>query len=130
MKKAILVTMTIFMILSLSACVYGNETDNENLLGTWKLDSVSVDGIAVDLSMDPSAMIPYDYTFTFLDDGKAVVDGLGVSYTTTYEITEGIITFSEVALNPLRLEIQGDLLLMKNDITRTTLTFSKETEQS
>lgn len=129
MKKAILVTLTMLLIVSLSACSYGNETDNENLLGTWELDSVSVDGIAVDLTVDSSAMIPYDYTFTFLDGGKAVADALGVSYTTSYEVTDGIITFSDVALSPLRLVINGDTLEMKNDITRATLTFTKQSEE-
>jgi hypothetical protein len=126
MKRTLNVTIALLMILIISACSYGNQTNDENLLGTWELKSVTVDGIAVDLTVDKSAMIPYDYTFTFLEKGNAVADVLGVSYTTTYQVTDGIITFSDAALSPLRLVIDGDSLLLKNDITRTTLTFNKQ----
>lgn len=129
MKKTILVTIASLMILSLAACVSGNQTNDENLLGTWKFESVSIDGIVVDLTVDSSAMIPYDYTFTFLDNGKAVADVLGVRYSTTYQVTDEIITFSDAALGAIRLIVNDDNLLMKNDITRTTLTFTKQTEK-
>lgn len=117
------------MILSLAACAYGNQTNDENLLGTWELESVSINGIAADLTVDSSAMIPYDYTFTFLDNGKAVADVLGVRYSTTYQVTDEIITFSDASLGALRLVIKDDTLLMKNDITRATLSFTKQTEE-
>ena len=129
MKKTILVTIAMLMILSLTACAYGNQTNDENLLGTWELESVSINGIAADLTVDSSAMIPYDYTFTFLDNGKAVADVLGVRYSTTYQVTDEIITFSDASLGALRLVIKDDTLLMKNDITRATLTFTKQTEE-
>ena len=127
MKKLILVTLTVLMTLSLSACVMDSQTYDENLLGTWTLDSVTIDGIAVDLTVDSSAMIPYDYTFTFLENGNAVADVLGISYTTTYQVTDGIIIFGNAALSALRLIVDGDtlLLLLKNDVTRATLTFTK-----
>ncbi|MBG0783494.1 MAG: hypothetical protein H0S79_00165 [Anaerolineaceae bacterium] len=125
MKKLILVTLTVLMTLSLSACVMGSQTYDENLLGTWTLDSVTIDGIAVDLTVDSSAMIPYDYTFTFLENGNAVADVLGISYTTTYQVTDGIITFGNAVLSALRLIVDGDTLLLKNDVTRATLTFTK-----
>ena len=125
MKKLILVTLTVLMTLSLSACVMDSQTYDENLLGTWTLDSVTIDGIAVDLTVDSSAMIPYDYTFTFLENGNAVADVLGISYTTTYQVTDGIIIFGNAALSALRLIVDGDTLLLKNDVTRATLTFTK-----
>ena len=128
MKKTIVITILLLMILGLAACVPGDQTNDEKLLGTWKLESVSVDGIAVDMTIDSSAMIPYDYTFTFLENRKAVADVLGVRYSTTYYVSDEIITFGDTALGALRLVIQGDTLLMKNDITRATLTFTKQTE--
>lgn len=129
MKKTILVMIAGVMILSLAACVSGNVTNDENLQGTWKFESASIDGITADLTVDSSEMIPYDYTFTFLDDGKAIVDVLGVRYSTNYQVTDEIIMFSDATLGAIRLLIDGDNLLMKNEITRTTLTFSKQTEK-
>ena len=127
MKKLIVGIVSVILILSAAACQYGNETNNENLLGTWELESVSVRGVAVDLTVDSSAMIPYDYSFTFSSDGRATADVLGVKYSTTYQVTDGIITFSDVALGAVRLIIDDDTLKMKNDITGVTITFSKQT---
>jgi hypothetical protein len=124
-KANLLVTLTVLMTLSLSACVMDSQTYDENLLRTWTLDSITIDGIAVDLTVDSSATIPYDYTFTFLENGNAVADVLGISYTTTYQVTDGTITFDNTALSALRLIVDGDTRLLKNDVIRATLTFTK-----
>ena len=101
------------LILLLSGCQKA-PTEAENIVGTWELTSVKLNNITY---VEADILSDYDYTFTFTENGEATATVLGHTYTTTYTVKNGWITFAHADLASIRLEIEEDTLTM--ELTKT-----------
>ena len=128
--RFIVITMVICLILSMSACSYSDDDCpqfNENIVGTWELEAVKLNGIT---HVESKFLDMYDYAFTFSTDGKATATVMGISYSTTYEIKDGWIVFGETALGAVKLKVADGKLEMTLSAIGGGLVFAKQTTDS
>ena len=114
MKKTITLISVLLMLTILLAGCGADKTQTTDVIGTWELTSVKLNGMTY---VDADILGDYDYTFTFTDDGSATATVMGVSYTTTYTVKDGWVTFAHADLASIRLEMEGDNLTM--ELTKT-----------
>ena len=114
MKRTISLISVLLTLTVLLAGCGADKTQATDVIGTWELTSVKLNGMTY---VDADILGDYDYTFTFAEDGSATATVMGVSYTTTYTVKDGWVTFAHADLASIRLEIEGDTLTM--ELTKT-----------
>ena len=123
MKKTIsTVLLVLCMLFGLAACGT-EEPAAPNVIGTWVLESVNLNGVT---HVDAEYLGDYDYSFTFEEDGTATADVLGVRYSTTYSVKDGWITFADADLASVKLEITEDSLKMEVSPVGAGLVFTRK----
>ena len=142
MKRMMAIFLVSVLVMGLAGCgtqaapsqETKRETQNEietttvteassSVVGTWELESVKLNGMTY---VDADYLGKYDYAFTLKDDGTAQARVLGVTYSTTYTVTNDWITFADAALASVKLEVSGDTLLMKLSLTGAGLVFVRK----
>ena len=114
MKKSMRFCCFLFAFLVLLSGCQKEPVETVDVVGTWELTSVKLNNITY---VEADILADYDYTFTFSENGEATATVLGRSYTTTYTVKNGWITFAHADLASVRLEIEGDTLTM--ELTKT-----------
>jgi len=114
MKKYLKFVIAILAaLMGLTGC-QTQRAQSADVVGTWELTSVKLNNITY---VESDVLDEYDYTFTLTEDGEATATVMGNTYTTTYTVKDGWITFAHADLASLRLKIEGDTLTM--ELTRT-----------
>lgn len=114
MKKTAAIILAIVMVTVLFSGCDAEKVQTANVVGTWELESVKLNGMTY---VDTDVLGEYDYEFTFEEDGTATVTVLGISYTTSYTVKDGWVTFAHADLASVRLEIEDDTLTL--ELTKT-----------
>ena len=128
--RFLVITMVICLILSMNACSHGGDNrpqSNEDVVGTWELEAVKLNGIT---HVESKHLDMYDYAFTFTEDGKATATVMGVSYSATYEIKDGWIVFGDTGLGAVKLKIADGKLEMVLNTIGGGLVFAKQATNS
>ena len=128
--RFLVITMVICLILSMNACSYSGDNrpqSNEEVVGTWELEAVKLNGIT---HVESKYLDMYDYSFTFTEDGKATATVMGVSYSTTYEMKDGWIVFGDTALGAVKLKVADGKLEMTLSAIGGGLVFTRQTAGS
>jgi hypothetical protein len=118
----VLVLTSLVALVGCSSGEQTNEVTEESIVGSWKLQSASVDGVEVGFDL----LGAYGYAFVFEADGTATVTLSGTPYASTYHLDEGVVSFDNVALVSLRLAVAGTTLIFEDSATGTTLVFVHE----
>ena len=125
MKKIVLTMVCLMCILvGLTGCSsQAKQEENADVVGTWKLSAVKLDGATY---VEPEYLEKYDYSFTLAEDGSATVNALGVTYTTSYDVVDGWISFTDANLAYIKLEVVDDTLEMQLSAIGGGLVFSRQ----
>ena len=123
MKKIVLTVLCVMsMLIGLTGCAV-QEKEEVNVAGTWELTAVKLDNRTY---VEPEYLGDYDYSFTLTEEGNATATVLGITYTTTYEVKNGWITFADADLASIKLEIADDTLEMQLSVIGGGLVFERQ----
>jgi uncharacterized lipoprotein YehR (DUF1307 family) len=127
-KKILALALAATMVFAFAACGSnasggGDESGGEDvsIVGEWKL----VGAEAAGQTLDESQLSSIDYSWTFEEDGKAIINVMGQSTDTTYTFEDNTVTFAEPA-SAYVLKLDGNQLSYEDEATATTLFFGKQ----
>jgi len=125
MKKKVLAMLCVLcMVFGITGCST-EVKDEPDVVGTWEVSAVKLDG---NTYVESEYLEKYNkhYSFTLSEDGTATATVLGVSYNTTYQITNGWITFTDLGLAAVKLEVIDDTLEMQLSAVGGGLVFERQ----
>lgn len=123
MKKRITAILCVLcMVLGITGCS-AQKQEEANVAGTWELVAVKLDG---NTYVESEYLDKYDYSFILTEDGNATATVLGVTYNTTYQVTNGWISFTDLGLAAVKLEVVDDTLEMQLSVVGGGLVFERQ----